>query len=121
VRAAIRDFSSWQLGFPDSNSTMKRSPVPDRAASSVCVQPSALRFSRIAGPKSSADLHAEHLLRWLIVEEDFVWIDMILTDREAGADTFPNHPDREVSSLITTSKNEVLEIRVSRVVHLRVS
>ncbi|EKJ93037.1 hypothetical protein C241_27090 [Bradyrhizobium lupini HPC(L)] len=54
-------FSSWQLGLPDSSSTMKRSPVPERAASPVCVQPRDLRFSLIAAPKSRADLNIVNL------------------------------------------------------------
>lgn len=61
ARATIRAFSSWQLGLPDSSSTMKRSPVPERAASPVCVQPSALRLSLIAAPKSRADLNIVNL------------------------------------------------------------
>jgi len=36
-------------------------PVPERAASPVCVQPSALRLSLIAAPKSRADLNIVNL------------------------------------------------------------
>src|SRR5690606_24208497 len=59
-RATISAFSSWQLGLPDSSSTIKRSPVPERAASSACVQPMALLFCRIEAPKSRADLNIDH-------------------------------------------------------------
>ncbi|CUX50585.1 hypothetical protein AGR4B_Lc70142 [Agrobacterium tumefaciens str. CFBP 5621] len=107
--------------MPDSSSTMKRSPVPDWAASSVCVQPRILRFSRMAAPKSREDLNIERLLRRLTVQEDLSQFSVILTDREALTHAPEDRPDRKVSGLIRTSKNEVLEIRVSHVVHLRVS
>src|SRR5882724_554741 len=83
VRATMSAFSSWQLGLPDSRSTMKRSPVPERAASCACVQPSALRLSLTKAPKSRADRIIVILLYGLTVQEVLRWHKTILTDREA--------------------------------------
>jgi hypothetical protein len=65
-------------------STMKRSPVPERAASSVWVQPRPLRFSLTAVPKSRAVLNIQHL--------------KTVTDREARRFETLIDPDREVFS-----------------------
>ncbi|TCR71057.1 hypothetical protein EV561_13523 [Rhizobium sp. BK376] len=86
------ELAAWFAGFEFNN----RSPVLERLASSVCLQPRILRFSLMAAPKSRADLSIEHLQGRLTGQEVFSICNIILTDREESGRRLQNHPGREV-------------------------